>query len=102
MQISLNLVENVFRRTSQHDGTGLGVLALCEEGEVFVTDLGDFEQTALGTDVGGNGGKDRVDNSCTCRTCNTVVICLANAADSGDVGLDKVVLREVWSKLANA
>ena len=44
--------KNIFKNpTSEHDGAGLWRLALCEEGEVLVADLLDFEESALGADV---------------------------------------------------
>lgn len=50
-QIPLNLVQDVFRRATKKDGASLGVLALGQEGKVFVTDLGDLEQATFGSDV---------------------------------------------------
>jgi hypothetical protein len=96
VQVALNLVQDVLGGAAEEDCACLGVLALCEVGEVLVTELGDFEKTALGANVGGSGSKDRVDNGGASCAGDTVVVCFANTADGCDVGLDEVVLCEIW------
>ena len=95
MKVALDLIQNVLGGATEQDCAGLGVLALREVGEVLVTELGDFEKTALGANVGGGGGEDGVDNGGTGCTGNTVVVCFADTADGGDVGLDKEVLCKI-------
>jgi hypothetical protein len=95
VQIPLNLVQNVFRGSPEQDSACLWVRALCEEGEVLVTNLGNLEKTALSTNVRSGSGEYRVYDCRTCRTSDTVVVCLADSADGGDVGFDKVVLCEI-------
>ena len=99
MQVALNLVQNVLGGSAEQDGASLGVLAFCEVSEVLVTELGDLEQTALGTNVGGGCGEDRVDDGGTGGSCDTVVVCLAYTADSCDVGLNKEMLCKIWLTL---
>lgn len=100
VQVALNLVQNVLGRAAEQDGAGLGVLALCEVGEVLVTKLGNLEQTALRTDVGRLCGEDGVDDGGTGGSCDTVVVCLADTANGCDISLDKEVLGEVCGLLA--
>jgi hypothetical protein len=95
VQVALDLVQDVLGGTAQQDRAGLGVLALCEVGEVLVAKLGDLEQTALCTDVGRLCGEDGVDDGGTGCACDTVVVCLADTADGCYVGLDEEVLGEV-------
>lgn len=96
MQVAFDLVQNVLRRTAEQNGAGLGVLALCEVGEVLVAELGDLEKAALCTDVGCGCGEDRVDDGGAGGSCDTVVVCLTDTADRCDVGLDKVMLGKIW------
>jgi hypothetical protein len=96
VQVALDLVQDVLRRAAEQDRAGLRVLALCEVGEVLVTKLGDLEKTALGTNVGGGGSEDGVDDGGASGTGNTVVVCFADTADGCDVGLDEEVLCEIW------
>jgi hypothetical protein len=72
------------------------VLALSEEGEVLVANLGDLEEAALGADVGLLQGADVVDDGRTGRARYAVVVGLAEPADCGDVCLDEVVLGKIW------
>lgn len=99
MQVALDLVENVLRGPTEENCAGLGVLALCEVGEVLVTELGDLEQAALCTNVGRSCGEDGVDDGSTGCSCDTVVVCLADTTDSCDIGLDEEVLGEVCKVL---
>ena len=81
--------------STEEDGACLRVLALCDEGKVFVTDLRDLEKTTLCTNVRSGGGEYGVYDCRTCRTGDTVVVGLTNSADGGDVGFDEVVLCEI-------
>lgn len=95
MQVALDFVQDVLRGPTEKNRTGFGVLALCEVGEVLVAELGDLEETTLGTNVGRGCGEDGVDDCGTGGSCDTVVVRLADTADSCDVGLDEEVLREI-------
>ena len=52
LEVALDLVEDVFGGATEEDGAGFGDFALADEGEVFVADLFDFEEAAMGPDVG--------------------------------------------------
>lgn len=95
VQVALDLVEHVLRRTPEEYRASLGVLALGQEGEVLVADLLDLEQAALRADVGLLDVVDAVDDSGTRGAGNTVVVRLPDTAKSRDVGLDEVVLRQI-------
>ena len=69
------------------------VLTASEEGVIFVADLGDLEQSALGADVGVLKIFDAVDNVGACSAGDAVVVRLTDTADGGDVGFDEIVLR---------
>lgn len=100
MQVALNLIENILRRSTKEDRAGLGILALCEVGKVLVAELGDLEQATLCTNVGWGCGEDGVDDSSSSGSCDTVVVCLANTADGCDISLDEEVLSKVYTVLA--
>lgn len=51
VQIPLNLVQDIFGRSTEKDGAGLWILAFGKEGEVFIADLGDLEQAAVRSNV---------------------------------------------------
>ena len=72
------------------------ILAASEKGVVFVANLGDFEETALCADVGLLQVFDAGDDGGACRAGDAVVVGLTNAADGGDVGLDKEVLGQIY------
>jgi hypothetical protein len=99
VQVALDLVQYVLRGSTEQNGTGLGVLALCEVGEVLVAELGDLKETTLGTNVGGGCGEDRVDDGGTGCSCDTVVVCLADTADGRDISLDEEMLCKIWMLL---
>lgn len=43
LQIPLNLIQDVFRRPSEQDGTGFGFSTFSEEGEIFIPNLLNLE-----------------------------------------------------------
>lgn len=94
-QISVNLVEDVFRRTSEEDGAGFGVFALGKEGEVFVANLLDLEKSAGSSYIGVLEILDSVDDCCASGSGDSVGIGLADSAESSNIGLQKVMLSEV-------
>jgi len=98
LQVALDFVQDILGRATQQDGTGLRGLALAHECEVLVTNLLNLEQTAAGTDVGLLDIVDAVDDGGTGGTSNTVVIRLAHTAKGGDVGLNQVVLCEIYKQ----
>jgi hypothetical protein len=65
VQITLNLIEDIFGRATQKDGTCVRILALGEEGKVLVANLLDVEKTTLGADIRSLDVADIVDD---CRT----------------------------------
>ena len=65
-------------------------------GEVLVAELFNVEQTTLGTDVGISQILDSVDNGSADRSSDTVVVGFSDSSDSGDVGLEQVVLGEIY------
>jgi hypothetical protein len=95
VEISFDLVQDIFRRAAEKNCASLGVFALCEESEVFVANLGDLEEAALSTNVGLGCGEDGVDDGSTGGTSNTVVVRFPDTADCCDVVLDEVVLSEI-------
>lgn len=96
MEVSLDLIQNIFRRPAQQDRACLGILALCQEGEVFITDLRNLEEPTMGTDVGGCCGENGVDDCCTSCTSNAVVVRLADTANSSDIVFDEEMLCEIY------
>lgn len=97
VEVSLDLVQNILGRASQQNCAGLGILALGEEREVLVTNLGDLEKPTLGSDIRGSGREDGVDNGSAGCTRNTVVVCFPDTADSCDVVLDEEMLCEIYN-----
>ena len=97
LKVALNLVDNVLGRTTQKDGASLRVLAFSEEGEIFVADLLDFEQSTSRSYVRFLEVIDPVHDRRTSGTSDTVVIRLPHSAESCDVGLHQEVLCEVWT-----
>lgn len=95
LEVTLDLVEDVLRGATQKDGAGLGRLAFPHEGEVFISDLFDLKQTALGTNVGFLDIVHAVDDRCASGSGNTVVVRLSHTAESCDVGSGKEVLSKV-------
>mmetsp|Transcript_17104 Transcript_17104/g.49578 ORF Transcript_17104/g.49578 Transcript_17104/m.49578 type:complete len:482 (+) Transcript_17104:407-1852(+) len=98
-EVALHLVEHVLGRAAQEDGARLRVLAVHEEGEVLLPDLGHLEEAAARAHVrlfnllwavhdGGSAGAG-----------DAVVVRLAHAAEHGDARLDEEVLREVGHAL---
>jgi hypothetical protein len=51
VKVSLDLVEDILRGSSEEDGASLGVLAFSHESEVVITDFLDLEETAFSTDI---------------------------------------------------
>ena len=100
VEVSLNLVQDILGGAAEKDGAGLGVLTLGEEGEVFITNLRNFEETTLSTNVGGSGSEDGVDNCSTCCPCDTVVVGFTYTADCCDVCLDEKVLCEILGSMS--
>ena len=70
----------------------MGLLALGEEREIFVTDLLDVEEATLGADVGLAEVVDAVDDGGADGARDAVVVCLADAADRRDVCFVEEVL----------
>lgn len=95
MEVALDLVEHVLRRTPEENRAGLGVLALGEEGEVLVANLLDLEEAALRADVGLLDVLDAVDDGGARGAGDAVVVRLSDATESRDVGLDEVMLRKI-------
>lgn len=52
LQISLHLHQNIFWCTAKNNSTGLGLFALCEEGEIFFSVFFDFKEATVGTNIG--------------------------------------------------
>jgi hypothetical protein len=99
MKVSLDLIEHVLGRASEHNGACLGALALGHEGEVVVADLLDLEEAALGADVAvlqllgsvGDGGAGH--------SRHAVVVGLADSADDRAVA---VLEQEVLGGVAHS
>lgn len=98
LQVAFNLVDDILRRTTEQDRTSLGVLALGEEGEVFVADLFNLEQATLRAHIRLLKIVDPVDNGGASGSGNTVVVRLPDTAESGDVRLHQEVLRKVYQE----
>lgn len=97
LEVPLNLVQDILRRSTEKNSAGLRILALGQESEVLVANLGNLEETTLGTNIGLGQRLDRVDDGGTCSASNAVIISLADTTQSGDVVLDKVMLGEVYN-----
>lgn len=95
LKVALDLVQDILGGATEKDGAGLGVLALGEEGEVFVTNLLDLEEAAPGADIRLLNILDPVDNGGASGAGYSVVVGFAYTAERSDVGLQKVVLSEI-------
>ena len=80
LEVSFNLVENVFGRPAEEDGARLGGLTLREEGKVFVADFGDFEEATVCADVLFAEVFDAVDDGGAGGAGEAVIVCFADAA----------------------
>ena len=81
VEVSLDLIKDVLRGTSEENRASLGVLALSHEGEVVITDLLDLEETALCADIGLLKLLRAVSNSGTTDTGNTIVVGFTDTTD---------------------
>mmetsp|Transcript_17794 Transcript_17794/g.24610 ORF Transcript_17794/g.24610 Transcript_17794/m.24610 type:complete len:333 (-) Transcript_17794:505-1503(-) len=98
-QVALNFVQNVLGGASEDDGACLGILAVDNKGEVFVSEFLNLEQPCSCANIRLLGLLYAIyDGGATCPS-NTVVVCLADAADGGDVVLGKVVHSQVTQPL---
>lgn len=95
LQVALDLVQDVLGGAAEQDRAGLGVRALRQEGKVFITNLLNLKEAALGPDVGLLQVFYAVDDGGARRSCDSVVVCLAYATERCDVGLHQVMLREI-------
>ena len=68
---------------------------MSEEGEVFVANLFDIEQSAVRANVGLLKVIDAVDNCRACCSGYSVVIRLSNAAKCSNVSLDEIMLCKI-------
>jgi hypothetical protein len=84
-QVSINLVQDIFRGTSEENGACFWVFALGNEGEIFVADFLNLKESASSY-VGFSEVVDSVDNCCSSGAGYSVVVCLSNSAESGYVG----------------
>lgn len=96
LQVPLNLVQDILRRSSQKNRAGLGVLAFGQEGEVFITNLLNLKEAAAGSDVGFLDIFDTVDDRGTSSTGDTVVVCLPDTSNGCHVVLDKEMLCQIY------
>jgi hypothetical protein len=93
-QVSINLVQDIFRRASQENSACFRVFALGNEGKVFVADFLNLKESAssyirFGEIV------NSVDDCCAGGAGNSVVVCLSNSAESSYVGFQEVMLCEI-------
>lgn len=95
LKVTLDLVKDVLGGATKKDGAGLGRFAFPEEGEVFISDLLNLEQTALGANVGFLDIIHAVDDRCASGSGNTVVVRLSHTTESCNVGSGKEVLSKV-------
>jgi hypothetical protein len=51
LKVSFKLAEDIFAGASKEDGAGLGILAVFDESEVFVSYLSHFEEPCSSADV---------------------------------------------------
>lgn len=100
LEVTLNLVDDVLRWAAEENCASLGVLALPEESEVFVTNLLDLEETAPSSHVGFLDIVHTVDNRCTRSSGDTVVVRLPHSAERCDVGLHQKVLCEIYTPMS--
>lgn len=63
----------------------------------LVSELLNVEKTTTGSNVRLLQILDAVDDRCTRGTSNSVVVCLANTAECGDVRLDEIMLGQIYN-----
>jgi len=99
VEVTVDLHEDILGGTTKKDGTGLGVLALLEVGEVLISDLADLKETTSGSDIRVLDLRRLVGDGGTGGTSDTIVIGLADTADTRNAGLDEKVLCQVGHSL---
>jgi len=91
LEVSLDLIKDVLGTSSKKDGTGLGVLALQEVGEVLVSDLSYLEKSAFESDIGFLDLVGSVDDLGSGDSGNTLVVGLSDSSDDRDVVFHQVM-----------
>ena len=95
LQVALDFVENVLGRAAQQDGASFGVFAFEEEGEIFVADFLDLEESGVGADVFLFEFVDAIDDGGAGNAGDAVVVGLLGPSQRSDAGFDQIVLSQV-------
>mmetsp|Transcript_121343 Transcript_121343/g.288294 ORF Transcript_121343/g.288294 Transcript_121343/m.288294 type:complete len:320 (-) Transcript_121343:555-1514(-) len=99
MQVALDLVQHVPGGTTQNNGASFWILALCQEGEVFLPDLLDLEAAALGPHHRLLQLLCPVANMSPSDSSNSVVVSLPNSANHRHATLHQEVLCQIRHSL---
>merc|ERR1719245_2935796 len=74
LEISLNLIEDVFAGSSQEDCASFGIFTLLQECKVLVTNLSYFKEATIKTNVFFSDLISSVYNSSSTSSCNSQVV----------------------------
>mmetsp|Transcript_45265 Transcript_45265/g.142481 ORF Transcript_45265/g.142481 Transcript_45265/m.142481 type:complete len:236 (-) Transcript_45265:478-1185(-) len=99
MKVSLNFVEDILARASKEDGAGLRLLTVDEEGEVFIADLLDLEDTTLSSHVALLQFARPVEDGRSCHFGDAIVVCLPHPPQGRHSSLHEVVLSKIRDSL---
>lgn len=99
MEVPLHLIEHVLGRTPQQDSTGRRTLTFQEVSEIVITQLPDFEQMALRTNISLLDLLRSIHNLRAGHSSNPHVVGLTDTTDAGDVALEEEMLGEVGDTL---
>ena len=99
LKVTFDFIEYVLTGSSQQNCTSRRILALLNEREVLFAKLTNLEETASGSDIGFGKFVRTVDDDCTTGASDTIVVGLADTADSRNARLDQEVLGEIGHTL---
>lgn len=89
MEVSLDLVKDIFRGTSEDDRASLWVFAVSNEREVIISNFLNLEIGGVSTNIFLFELFWSVDNSGTSDSCDSIVIGLSDSSNTGDVSFFK-------------
>lgn len=97
LKVALDFVEDILGGAAEENCTGFGIGTLGNEGKVLVTNFLNLKETTPGPNVRFGNIINTIHDGGTGSARDTVVVSLADTAESSDVALKEVVLSEVFN-----